>query len=501
MNDAVTPLEPSSRPAMAKAPEAAAMPDTIEALMRTLSCLRPGADDVARYLQDDSGLKADAPPYCILRPRGTDEVAAIVRACRREGRKLTIQGGRTGLAGGAVPDAGDVVLSLELMDLIEHLDAVSGTATVQAGMVLENLCAAVEAQGWYFPMDCGARASCQIGGNVATNVGGNRVLRYGTMRELVLGLEVVLADGTVLTMMNQGLKNNTGLDLKHLFIGTEGTLGIVTRAVLRLFPKPERRHSALVGLADFDQLTALLKAARGRLATLSSFEVMWREYLQAAATVTRRAEPFDGAYPICVLLEVESFADREASAHPQPGDAANGDEAAVDRAQADLHAFLESCLDDGTVLDAILPQSQEHAAQLWRLRDTIGEILHTMAPYVAFDIGIPLALLPDFIARTRQALASRWPTAQRLLFGHLGDGNLHLSTGPYAPGDLEAVESLVYREVERVGGSISAEHGIGRIKKPFLHHSRSAPERELMANIRRLLDPQARLNPGRIVDV
>ncbi|MGB6008168.1 FAD-binding oxidoreductase [Castellaniella sp.] len=500
MSDTPMDPRPCARPAAAEAPDT---PATLEALMRTLSCLRPGADDIARYLQDDSGLQADAPPYCILRPRSTDEVAAIVRACLRERRALTIQGGRTGLAGGAVPDAGDVVLSLELMDQIEHLDAVSGTVTVQAGAVLENLCAAVEARGWYFPMDCGARASCQIGGNVATNVGGNRVLRYGTMRELVLGLEVVLADGTVLTMMNQGLKNNTGLDLKHLFIGTEGTLGIVTRAVLRLFPKPERRHSALVGLADFDQLTALLKAARGQLATLSSFEVMWREYLQAAATVTQRTEPFDGAYPICVLLEVESFAgDAAAADDSRPGTARTPDsaEAAGDRAQADLHRFLETCLDQGLALDAILPHSQEQAAQLWRLRDAIGEILHTMAPYVAFDIGIPLALLPDFIARAQQALAARWPTARRLLFGHLGDGNLHLSTGPYAPDDLAAVESLVYQEVERVGGSISAEHGIGRIKKPFLHHSRSAPERELMVEIRRLLDPQEGLNPGRIVD-
>lgn len=462
-----------------------ASPDTLDTVMQTVSCLRPGVDDIARYLQDDSGLTADAPPYCVLRPRNTEEVAAIVRACRRDGRPLTIQGGRTGLAGGAVPDPGDVVISLELMDRIEQLDAVSGTVTVQAGKVLENLCAAVESEGWYFPMDCGARASCQIGGNIATNVGGNRVLRYGTMRELVLGLEAVLADGTVLTMMNHGLKNNTGLDLKHLFIGSEGTLGIVTRAVLRLFPKPRQRHSALVGLAGFDQLTALLKAARGQLATLSSFEVMWREYLQAAAAVTQRAEPFDGAHPICVLLEVESF---------------TPDDGTEDRAQADLNRFLETCLDGGLVLDAILPHSQDQAAQLWRLRDAIGEILTTMAPYVAFDIGIPLALLPDFIDRTQLALAARWPAAQRLLFGHLGDGNLHLSTGPYAPDDLIAVESLVYQEVERVGGSISAEHGIGRIKKPFLSHSRSAPELALMADIRRLLDPQAGLNPGRIVD-
>jgi FAD/FMN-containing dehydrogenase len=454
---------------------------TLQTLPKAISSLGPG-DDLSRYLRDGSGLEAEGLPAQVLRPRTTAEVAAIVRACGAEDRRMTIQGGRTGMAGGAIPDPGDVVLSLELMDRIEALDAISGTVTVQAGVVLETLCQQVEAQGWYFPMDCGARASCQIGGNIATNVGGNRVLRYGTMRELVLGLEVVLADGTVLTMMNQGLKNNTGLDLKHLFIGTEGTLGIVTRAVLRLFPKPVERHSALVALADFHQLTELLKAARGALPTLSSFEVMWRGYLQAAAQTLNCQEPFDGAYPLCVLLEVESG---------QP-DAGGG--------QA-LHRFLEERIASGQALDAILPQSRQQAAQLWRLRDAIGEILHGMQPYVAFDVGIPLQALPGFMERACARLDARWPDARRLLFGHLGDGNLHLSTGPHPPADLNAVESLVYEEVERVGGSISAEHGIGRIKKPFLHHSRSAPELALMRQIRHLLDSRQQLNRGRVLDL
>ncbi len=453
---------------------------TLEALSKSLPSLRPG-DDLSRYLQDDSGLVASGPPALVLRPRSTAEVAAIVRACQRERRQLTIQGGRTGLAGGAVPDPGDVVLCLELMNQVEALDDVSGTVTVQAGMVLAALCDHVEAHDWYFPMDCGARASCQIGGNIATNVGGNRVLRYGTMRELVMGLEVVLADGTVLTMMNRGLKNNTGLDLKHLFIGSEGTLGIVTRAVLRLFPKPLQRHSALVALADFEQLTALLKDARARLPTLSSFEVMWRNYLQAAAQTLKCREPFDGAYPLCVLLEVESC-----QAH--------------DDERVALHALLEERLASGRALDAILPHSQEQAARLWHLRDAIGEILHGMAPYVAFDVGIPLQALPGFMARACDRLDARWPQARKLLFGHLGDGNLHLSTGPHPEAELTEVEALVYQEVERVGGSISAEHGIGRIKKPFLGHSRSAAELALMRATRQLLDPADRLNRGRILD-
>ncbi|HEX7386498.1 MAG TPA: FAD-binding oxidoreductase [Castellaniella sp.] len=455
---------------------------TLQSLMQQAGGLLPGRDDVARYLQDDSGLQAAGNPLMVLRPATTQEVVAIVQACHREGKRLTVQGGRTGLAGGAVPDPGDVVLSLERMNRVESLDPVGGTVIVQAGVILQDLCRQVEAQDWYFPMDCGARASCQVGGNVATNVGGNRVLRYGTMRELVLGLEVVLPDGTLLTMMNQGLKNNTGVDLKHLFIGTEGTLGIITRAVLRLFPKPRQRHSALVALASSADLPVLLKQARTHLAGLSSFEVMWREYLQAAARVTGLQEPFAGAHPITVLLEIEDWA-------------AQGE----DGAEA-LQRFVEECATRSLVTDAILPQSQAQAAQLWHLRDSIDEILREIRPFVAFDIGLPLRHLEDFLQRTRQRLEALNPQAHQFLFGHLGDGNLHLSTGPYPEGMLLQVESLVYQEVERVGGSISAEHGIGRVKKPFLHHSRSAPELALMRSLRRLIDPDQHLNTGRVID-
>lgn len=449
-------------------------------LVRTLSSLQ-ASDDLQRYSQDASGLPAVGEPSLVLRPRTTHEVADIVRACRREGRALTIQGGRTGMAGAAIPNPGDVVLSLEHMNRLETLDTLGGTATVQAGLILQDLCMQAEEQDWYFPLDCGARGSCQIGGNVATNAGGNRVLRYGTMRELVLGLEVVLADGTILSMMNKGLKNNTGLDLKHLFIGTEGTLGIITRAVLRLFPKPERRDSALVALDSFDQLVALLKSARAHLPSLSSFEVMWNNYLQAAADVLNKPTPFDGAYALYVLIETEGM---ESGSTRQ-----------------ELETFLSGLLDGGFARDVILPQTHEQAAQLWKFRDAIGEILLTMQPYVAFDVSVPLHELPGFIERATARLTQAWPQAHNLLFGHLGDGNLHLSTGPHAQSNLYEVESMVYQEVERVGGSISAEHGIGRIKKPFLHHSRSADEIALMTQIKRLLDSEQLFNRQRLLDL
>lgn len=445
----------------------------------TLDILRD-ADRMAPYLQDASGEAADGPPALVARPRSTEELSEFMRQCHALGQSVCVQGGLTGLAGGAVPGAGEAVVTLERLNQVLDFDPVGGTVRVQGGMVLQALCDYVQERGWYFPMDLGARGSCQIGGNVATNAGGNRVLRYGTMRELVLGLEVVLADGTVLSMLNRGLKNNTGLDLKHLFIGTEGTMGIITQVVLRLFPLPQRRYSALLALDDFPSVVSLLHRARGALAELSSFEVMWQDYLQAAAQRLDCRAPFDAAYPIYVLLEMEGR-DRPES-------------------EALLEQFLGECLEEGVAVDAILPQSHDQAAQLWRLRDAIGEILSSMKPYVAFDVGIPLEHTDAFVRDIRQALSDAYPQARHLFFGHLGDGNLHLSTGPHASQELLAVEDRVYQAVQAVGGSISAEHGIGRIKKPFLHYSRNPAELERMRAIMQLLDPQQLLNPGRVLD-
>jgi FAD/FMN-containing dehydrogenase len=439
------------------------------------------ARDPTPYCQDESGLRADGAPAAVLRPRTVAEAAGIIRACHEARVPVTLQGGRTGLAGGAVPDPGDIVLSTELLNRIETIDEVGGTATVEAGVTLQALCDAAAEQGWYFPMDSGARSACQIGGAIATNMGGNRVLRYGTMRSLVLGLEVILPDGELVRSFGYGLKNNTGLDLKQLFIGSEGTLGLITRAVLRLFPHPVRRQNALVALSTADQLPVLLKNARAALPTLSSFEVMWRDYLQAAARSTGLRAPFGGTHPITVLLETESF---------------SGDE----RGAAGLGEFLEAQMEQSIILDAMLPQNESQAADLWRLRDAIGEILPRISPCVAFDIGIPLHLLTRFIERISPILERRWPESARLLFGHLGDGNLHLSIGPLPERDLTAVETCVYEEAARFHGSISAEHGIGRIKKPFLHFSRSSRELGLMRQIKTLFDDDALVNRGRILD-
>jgi len=418
-------------------------------------------------------------PAVVLRPGSVEEVATIAAACHRLGMRITVQGGLTGLAGGAVPNDGDVVLSLERLNRIQEIDPQGGTVVAEAGVALEKLCEAVEAQDWYFPLDCGARGSCQIGGNVATNAGGNRVLRYGTMRDLVLGLEVVLPDGTVLSMLNRVIKNNTGLDLKHLFIGSEGTLGIVTQVVLKLFPKPQGRHAALCAFESFGQMTGLLKSARASLPTLSAFEVMWLEYLEAASQAAKRALPFDERYPLYALLETESF------------------EADVD---SPLESFLYRMLESGLTTDVVLPQSGQQAAALWQLRDAIGEILPRLRPYVAFDVGVPLSAMELFVEEVETRLRTSYPDAEHLFFGHLGDGNLHLATGPHDPESIEAVETLVYELVSSRGGSISAEHGIGRVKKPFLGYSRSAAELGVMRAVKDAMDADGIFNAGRILD-
>ncbi len=436
-------------------------------------------NDMERYQQDWSGIPGGI-PLTVVRPTSTEEVARIAAACHQAGQRLTVQGGLTGMAGGAVPDGGDVVVSLERFNQVEEFDLKGGTITVQAGITLQRLCEVVEEKDWYFPLDCGARGTCQIGGNVATNAGGNRVLRYGTMRELVLGLEVVLPDGTVLSMLNKVLKNNTGLDLKHLFIGTEGTLGIVTRVVLKLFPLPQRRHTALCALQSFDDVTRLLRIVKSSLPLVSAFEVMWHSYLEAATQALDRASPFQQAYPIYVLLETE------------------GDDT-EENAQA-LVSLLERALEEGIAQDVVLPQSGEQAAMLWTMRDAVADILPQMRPFVAFDVGVPLQNMEAFIDDVQQALRQHYPTARHLFFGHLGDGNLHLATGPYAENDLEPVEDLVYSAVARAGGNISGEHGIGRVKKPFLKYARSAAEVELMRSIKRAIDHSNGLNPGRIFD-
>ncbi|MDQ8034867.1 MAG: FAD-binding oxidoreductase [Bordetella sp.] len=418
-------------------------------------------------------------PSLVIFPRTPEEVATALQLCSQRGRRVVVQGGLTGLAGGATPQPSEVVLSLARMDAIEDIDTVGGTALVQAGVVLDTLAQRVEAAGWYFPLDLGARGSCQIGGNAATNAGGNRVIRFGTMRELVLGLEVALPDGRLLTMLNRVTKNTTGLDLKHLFIGAEGTLGVITRLVLQLAPLPTASTTALCALPSFDAAVRLLHDLRRAMPSLSAFELMWSDFVQAGAEVSGQRMPFSAAHPVYVLVETL------------------GTDEAAERAL--LEARLGDALEAGRVDDVIVAQSLDDARGLWSYRESIGELLGALKPFAAFDVGIPMPAMDAFVESVGDALERRFPAQRHLFFGHIGDGNLHVLSGPHATAEgLHEVEAVVYAATGRAGGSISAEHGIGVVKKPFLHFSRSAAELDLMRELKALLDPQGILNAGRI---
>lgn len=420
------------------------------------------------------------PPRMTLLPRTPEDVARALRVLGKHQQPVVVQGGLTGLAGGATPQAGEVALSLVRVNAIESFDRIGGTLTVQAGVPLEQLQTFVEAEGWFFPLDLGARGTCQIGGNAATNAGGNRVIRFGTMRDLILGLEVALPDGTMLSMMNRVTKNTTGIDLKQLFIGSEGTLGVITRIVLKLEPKPSVANTALCAAASFDDATRLLKYLRARLASLSSFELMWQDFISAAMDIAHLKAPFSESYPVYVLIETLGESDED------------------DRRA--LEQSLERMLEDGIVQDVIIAQTIEHAKQLWAYRETVGELLSKLKPHAAIDIGIPMDQMNGFVEDARTALNERFPQQTHLFFGHLGDGNLHLLSGPYADAvDLVRVEELIYADVNEAQGCISAEHGIGVIKQPFLHYSRSASELDLMQKLKALLDPAGILNVGRVM--
>ncbi|MGO4831238.1 FAD-binding oxidoreductase, partial [Rhizobiaceae sp. 2RAB30] len=330
----------------------------------------------------------------------------------------------------------------------------------------------------FFPLDLGARGSCRIGGNIGTNAGGNRVLRYGMMRDLVLGLEVVLADGTVVSAMNRMLKNNAGYDLRGLFIGSEGTLGIATRAVLRLFDEPEARHTALCLLPDYRAAGRMLRLARARLgATLTAFELMWPDFFDFACRI-RGHRPFPEAGGLCLLIE--------ASGGTRDGEL--------------LQSVMADALSEGVLDDALIAQTLRDAETFWSLRDASGDLRHHFWPNANFDVSAATGRLGDMVEALERRATQRWPDIEIAVFGHIADGNIHIALKTAeTPFPLHEIESLVYGLVGEFEGSISAEHGIGLAKKAYLHHSRSPQEIALMRRIKRALDPQQILNPGKVL--
>ena len=458
---------------------------TTSALLERLSAaLSPGGLLLGAEAAEKSvsGWSRMGKPLAVARPTSSAEVASIVSLCGEARIAVCPWGGKTGLVNGCQADD-SIALSLERMTQIEEIDAIGGTVTVQAGCILQVLCEAVEARGLSLPIDLGSRGSATIGGILATNAGGNRVIRYGMARDSVLGLEVVLADGTVLSSMNHLLKNNTGYDLKQLFVGSEGTLGIITRAVLRLRPQSTSQDTAFVGCERFEQLPALLRHVEAGLGgSLSAFEVMWPEFVELVTTPPALGHsPLPRDYAYSVLIEA------------QGADQAHDSE----RFAAVLGAALEAQL----ISDAAIAKSHAERNAIWALREDIAQTARNW-PIFTFDVSLRITQMESYIADVRAALHTGWGDAATLtVFGHLGDGNLHLviGVGSRAPETKLAVEHIVYEGIRHRNGSISAEHGIGLEKRAYLSYSRAPQEILLMRRIKALLDPHGLLNPGKVV--
>jgi len=424
-------------------------------------------------------------PLALARPRDTEQVSALLRVCHQHRVAVVPQGGLTGLAGAATTSADCVAVSLARMNAIEQIDPQAALIQVQAGCTVQAVQDAAIAAGMRFGVDFGARGTSQIGGAIATNAGGNGVLQHGMMREQVLGLEVVLADGTVLPMLRPMLKNNTGYDLKQFFIGAEGTLGVITRALLRLRHTPRARATVLLALADFDAALAALTLLHARFGNrVAAFELMWDSFVQASLAWQKLTAPFGEPHPMLALVDVDGSS-----------------------TTADLHDELQDVLADamqtGGLIDAILAQSDTQAKQLWQLREAPAELPLHMHPPINFDVSLARADIGRFASACDAMLTTRWPGHHTIFFGHVGDGNLHISVDGASVGggaNIHAVEAAIYELVGDWSGSVSAEHGIGLHKKPWLTMSRSPAEIAAMRAIKCALDPLNLMNPGKVFD-
>ena len=438
--------------------------------------------EIAPSLQEWRG-KYTGRSALLLKPATTEQVSAILAIAHETGTAIVPQGGNTGLVGGQIPFHGEVLLSLKRMNKVRSADGM--VLTAEAGVTLAAAQAAAAAQNFLFPLTLASEGSCTIGGNVSTNAGGNHVLRYGMMRALVLGLEVVLADGRVLPMLKSLHKDNTGYDLKQIFIGSEGTLGIVTAAALRLFARPAETAVAFAAVAEPEAALRLLALMQGKTGNLlSAFELVPRLGLELAARhVPGIRDPLAAPSPWYVLLEVSGGA---------------GVGALTD-------AALAEALEQGLVGDVVVAQTQAQARSLWHIRESISEAQKREGASIKHDISVPVAALPAFIAKATAAVVAKFPGARPVTFGHLGDGNLHFNFNAPPGGDVaflaqwDEMQLTVHDIVKEFSGSISAEHGIGTMKRDLLPRYKSSEELDAMRALKHAFDPKNILNPGKTV--
>lgn len=427
-------------------------------------------------------------PAGLMLPKDSNQVSKILSICNEFKQPIVIQGGLTGLASGATPRPKEIALSLERLNGIERIDKNALTIEVKAGTPLVDIHSALEGTGLSYGVDYGARQLCHIGGNVSTNAGGTQVIHYGMTRAQVLGLEAVLADGSIISSMNRLLKNNAGYDLKQLFIGTEGTLGVVTDLVLRLQPETTSCCTGLFVANNYQDILILLNLCRSTFGeSLHAVEVMWHDYYERASRevgsdllLAQSDEP-QSNQPLYALIEIRGR-DKE-------------------RDQTIFQTLFEQCLKQEVIIDGAIAESTEEAQEIWAVRYAVKSLLKTMSALANFDIGISINQTDRFVQQVKAALKERLPKIEALFFGHIGDGNLHILASTGHEEDVETIYSIVYPICAEFNGTISAEHGIGIQKKEKLKLSRSEIEIELMKTLKRTMDPNNILNPGRIFDI
>ncbi|QJP34596.1 FAD-binding oxidoreductase [Nonlabens sp. Ci31] len=426
----------------------------------------------------DEPLKA----LCVLLPENTEQVSNIMKICFQEALPVVVHGGLTNLVGSTETNGDEVVISTERLNKIEEIDTASRTITVQAGVILEHIQESANNKELLFPLNFGARGSAQIGGVISTNAGGLRVLKYGMTRQLVLGLEAVTADGTIISSLKKIIKDNSAYDLKQLFIGSEGTLGIITRAILKLEEAPKSRNAAYIGFNNYEKVVCFLKYMDSNLAgKLSGFELIWKnsyEQMTSVSAAVKPPLPYD--YEYYVLAEA-------LGSHPTND-------------QAEFQDLLENALENEMILDAVMAQSPSDVEWFFRIREDVNNLVDFMTHDQHFDISLPIPLIGSYIGDRYKALAAIKGVKQIYALGHVADGNIHFMIGKENLNLAlkKAIDHCIYDGLKEIGGSVSAEHGIGTHKKAYLELCRTPEEIALMRSLKSFMDPKGILNPGKI---